>query len=339
MDAYSVRTLCWLREAQIPLVQAVAAQIGLHIVAAGTEERGRAAAIASELGPDVRAEHDLRAAVSTTDAALILLADPGDFGELPADAAAIASARARGTAVCSLEPIPPSMAAIGASEWTQSLEGSPLHFHMINAASPQSNTPIVEALHAMESFGQATALALGVTAGPDAGSLGARIFAAMDLLFLFAGQPELISASIAQPRGLRSPRLDRLAQTHGMLTASVRFADHRAATILASNQSNPWHHGLTILGASGRMRIWDEGFVWTDPRGQVVDEHRVEAATVTNPAAASLAERIRRALHTPTPCAHHATVLAMAETALLSARTGNAESPATLLRLAGSPQV
>lgn len=339
MGANSVKAFCWLRAEQLPLVRSIAEQADLRIVAAGTDDRGRSGAIASELGADVRAENDLRAAISATDAAFVLLADPGDFGEQPADAAAVAGARGRGVSVCSLEAIPPSVAAIGASEWTQTVEGSPLHFHVINAASPQANTPVSEALHAMENFGEITAMAVSVTAGPDAGSLGARIFAAMDLLFLFAGQPELISASIVQPRTMRGPRAERLAQTQGTLTASVRFADHRAATILASNQSNPWHHGLTVLGAGGRMRVWDDGFAWTDPQGRVIDEHRVESPASTNPAAASLAERVRRALETPKPRTHNATVLAMAETALLSARTGNAESPSTLLRVAGAPQV
>lgn len=336
MDSKPVKTLCWLRSDQVELVRAVAALAGLEIVAAGTDDRGRSAAVASELGPDVRVESDLLAAIGSVDAGLVLLADPGDFGEQSADASAVAGARARSVTVCSLEPFPPGVAAVGGAEWSQSIDGAPLHAHVVNAASPQSNTSTREALHAMEAFGPITAMAVSVTAGPEAGSLGARLYAAMDLLDLFAGQPELIGASIVHPRSMRSSRSERLAQTHGTITASVRFADHQAATLLASNQSGPWHHGVTILGAAGRMRVWDEGFAWTDPQGRVVDEHRAGEDQRCEPAARNLAERIRRSLDSPAPRTHNALVLAMAETALLSARTGNAESPSTLLRIAGS---
>lgn len=339
MDANPVNTLCWLRADQLDLVRAVAEQANLHIIAAGTDDRGRSAAVAAELNPDARAETDLRAAISSTEAALVLLADPGDFGDQAADASAVLAARSRGVHVCSLEAIPPGVSSLAVGEWSQPVEGVALHAQVINAASPESNQVIREALHVMESFADMTALSVSVTAAPEAGSLGARLFAAMDLLFRFAGQAELVSASIVQPRSMRSTRSERLAHTHGTLTASVRFADHRAATILASNQNGPWHHGITVLGGGGRLRVWDDGFVWTDQSGRIVDEQRNtdhSAAPPAAPAPMHLAARIRRAIESPAPRTHNATVLAMAETALLSARTGNAESPSTLLRIAGT---
>ncbi|MCL4220741.1 MAG: hypothetical protein KJZ65_05175 [Phycisphaerales bacterium] len=337
MGASPINTLCWLRADQVALVRAVAQQANLHFVSAGTEDRGRSAAVAADLHPDARAENDLRAAMSATDAAVVLLADAGDFGELPADASAVAAARGRGTLVCSLEPIPPSVSAASASEWAQPLAAAPLHAQVVNLASPESNAAMREARHALDGFGAMTALSVSVTAGSEAGSLGARLYAAMDLIFMFAGQPEVISAQVVQPRALRGARFEKLSQMHGTLTASVRFADQRAAAILASNQNGPWHHGVTILGEGGRLRVWDEGFVWTDPSGRMVDEHRSDPLGDGEPAPSGLADRLRRAIDSPRVCAHNAIVLAMAETALLSARTGNAESPSTLLRVAGTP--
>lgn len=338
MDASPINTLCWLRADQIALVRAVAQQANLHIVSAGTEDRGRSAAVAAELHPDAKPENDLRAALSTTDAAIVLLTDAGDFGEQPADVSAVAAARTRGALICSLEPIPPSVSATSATEWAQPVATAPLHAQVVNLASPESNSAMREARHALDGFGAMTALAVSVTAGPEAGSLGARLYAAMDLIFMFAGQPEVISAQVVQPRALRGARFEKLAHMHGTLTASVRFADQRAAAILASNQNGPWHHGVTILGEGGRLRVWDEGFVWTDPAGRIVDEHRTDPPGDGEPAPAGLADRLRRAIESPKVCAHNAIVLAMAETALLSARTGNAESPSTLLRVANVPE-
>lgn len=337
MDSPPINTLCWLRADQVALVRAVASRGNLNIVAAGTEDRGRSAAVAAELAPQARAESDLRAALSATDAGVVLLADAGDFGELPADASAVAAARARGALICSLEPIPPSVSATSAAEWSQVAAAAPLHAQVVNLASPESNPAMREARHTLESFGAMTALAVSVTAGPEVGSLGARLYAAMDLLFLFAGQPEVVSAQIVQPRALRGGRFEKLAQLQGTLTASVRFADQRAAAILASNQNGPWRHGVTILGEGGCLRVWDAGFVWTDPSGRIVDEHRTDPPADAEPAPAGLEQRLRNAIESPRPHAHNAIVLAMAETALLSARTGNAESPSTLLRVAGTP--
>ncbi|RMH11442.1 MAG: hypothetical protein D6695_09160 [Planctomycetota bacterium] len=331
-----IQTVCWLRPDQVQLVRALAERAGLEIVAAGTDERGRSAALAGEFGPNVRPESDLRALLTSVESGLVLLADPGEFGSEHTDAAAVAAARTRGVAVCSLEPMPNSVSVLDGSDWAEPVDGTPLLAQIVNVASPESTRSIDEAHECMDSFGEITAIAVSATAGPEAGSLGARVYAAMNLLFLFAGLPEIISAAIVQPRKLRSARVDRLTHMHGTLTASVRLSDHRAATILASNQSQPWHHGITILGPGGRLRIWDEGFVWTDPSGRIVDELRLEVDHQVDPAARHLGERIGRAMESPRPRTSHGLVLAMAETALLSARTGNAESPATLLRVAGS---
>lgn len=337
MDSSRINTLCWLRADQVGLLRALAQQAALNFVSVGTEDRGRSAAVAAELQPEARAENDLRAALSATDADLVLLGDAGDFGEQPADVSAIAAARTRGVLICSLEPIPPSVSVTSESQWAQPVAAAPLHAQVVNLASPETSAVMREARHALEGFGAMTALSVSVTAGPEAGSLGARLYAAMDLLFMFAGQPEVISAQVVQPRALRGARFEKLAQMHGTLTASVRFADQRAAAILASNQNGPWHHGVTILGEGGRLRVWDEGFVWTDPSGKIVDEHRTEMPADAEPAPTGLALRLRHAIESPKPKSHTAVVLAMAETAMLSARTGNAESPSTLLRTAGVP--
>lgn len=331
--------LVWHRADQSGLLRAVAEAAGLEIAVAGTPERGRAVA---ELWPgDVRGADDLRAAIATGGAGLALLADPAGFGEDPADAAAVEAFVRRGGKVISFEPMPPAMRSLSAG-WADSVDGTPLHALVGFAGDARATPAIRGALEALEHFGPVAALAVNCTAGPDAGSLGARLIGAMELIYLIAGEPEFINASLSQPRAVRDERLHEL---DGTLTANIRFADHRTATVLASAVSRPWHRGITILGAGGRMRIWDEGFAWTGPDGSPVDEHRTEEVA-GHPSARHIAAAVSAALSGPAtggagpglpPRVHGPAVLAMAETALLSVRTGSAESIEMMRRVAQSP--
>jgi hypothetical protein len=334
-DADPKRCLVWHSAAQFDLVHEVAALAGLEVVAAGTPERGRS--VAGLWGEDVGAPDDLRAAIASADGIdLVLLADPGGFGEDPADAAAVESLMRRGARVLSFEPIPPSAASISGG-WGVSLDGTPL-YALVGFAGYARATPVFrEAFEALEQFGLVTAFAANCTAGPAAGSLGARLLSVMELVHPIAGEPEFINASLAQPRETRPGRNDRLHELRGTMTANIRFADHRAATILVSAATEPWHRGITILGEGGRMRIWDDGFRWTAPDGSTVDEHRAEAAPAGNPAARHLAASVEAVFQTAPPRIYATSVLAMAEAALLSTRTGSAESPEMLRRVAENP--
>ena len=329
------RCLVWHSAAQFDLVREVADLAGLEIVAAGTPERGRS--VAGLWGEAVRAPDDLRAAIASADGIdLVLLADPDGFGEDPADAAAIESLIRRGGKVLSFEPMPPSVQSIS-SGWGVSIDGTPLYALVGFAGSARATPVFREAFEALDQFGLVTAFAANCTAGPAAGSLGARLMSVMELVHPIAGEPELIHASFAQPRETRPGRDDRLYELRGTMTANIRFADHRAATVLVSAATEPWHRGITILGPGGRMRLWDDGFRWTGPDGSTVDEHRAELGPVGNPASHHLAASVLAVFQSGPPRMYATSVLAMAEAALLSTRTGAAESPEMLRRVAENP--
>ncbi|MEZ6319007.1 MAG: hypothetical protein R3B49_09690, partial [Phycisphaerales bacterium] len=76
--AGSRRTLVWCRPDQTGLMRRVAKHARLELVGAGSPESARAGQVAGELGAD-RAD-DLRAAIASTDAELVVFADPGGFG-------------------------------------------------------------------------------------------------------------------------------------------------------------------------------------------------------------------------------------------------------------------
>ncbi len=329
------RCLVWHSAAQFDLVHEVAALAGLEVVAAGTPERGRS--VAGLWGDEVGSPDDLRAAIASADGVdLVLLADPAGFGDDPADAAAVESLIRRGGKVLSFEPIPPSAASIPAG-WSVSIDGTPL-YALVGFAGNARATPVFrEAFEALDQFGLVTAFAANCTAGPAAGSLGARLVSVMELVYPIAGEPEFINASLAQPRETRPGRDDRLHELRGTMTANIRFADHRAATVLVSAATEPWHRGITILGPGGRMRIWDDGFRWTGPDGSMVDEHRAQTTPEGNPASRHLAAAVASMFQSAPPRMYATSVLAMAEAALLSTRTGAAESPEMLRRVAESP--
>jgi hypothetical protein len=348
--------LVWHAAERFGLVRDVVRLAGLRVEAAGSPERGRGV---SELWPgDVRPADDLRAAIAASNAELALLASPEGFGSDPADASAVEAFVRRGGKVLSFEALPPGMGSLSAG-WDASVDGTPLSALVGFAGEARATPAIRAALEALEHFGPVAALAVNATAGPDAGSLGARLLSAMELVYLIAGEPEFINASVSQPRAGRDEGLWKL---DGTLTASIRFADHRTATVLASGANEPWHRGITVLGPAGRMRVWDEGFAWTGPDGTALDEHRADEAgrdaggadegggpaieppavgeagsRPHRPAPRHIAAAIANLLAGQPPRVYATTVLAMAETALLSVRTGSAESPAMMRRVAERP--
>ena len=115
---------------------------------------------------------------------------------------------------------------------------------------------------------------------------------------------------------------------------------------------------MTLIGEGGRLRVTDDGaggsggagmgtggFVWLSADGQTVDasrparrkrgqEERPDEAFV-DAASEQVARLLDQRVPAPAPT-DYAAVLAAAGAALLSARTGEAESPRTILRMAGS---
>jgi hypothetical protein len=133
---------------------------------------------------------------------------------------------------------------------------------------------------------------------------------------------------------------ESLRDAHGDITANCRFADGRAAAIMASDQSGRWSRNLTMLGEGGRLRVFDDGFEWVNAAGERVDAARQTKRRGETPeiprSVEAAADAITRLLDPAIPeegPIDHAGVLAMCQAVLLSTRTGSAESPATIRRM------
>ena len=331
------RAVCWLRPDQAALARAVQDQTRLAFAAAGAPDAAQRSAVAGEL--DAEPLDDLRATVASTEAGVIVLLDPGRFGASEEDRTALLEARARGVVVVSLEPIPAAALDL-AGGWTASHNG----VRAVDCVRPvplvRQSASLRASAEVREQFGQPRVFSIECLCTPAEGSLGARLFDAMDLVNMLVGEPELVDASYAGPEavgGLHALPGATLRDLRGELTAHLRFADGRSGTVLASSRSAGWERRITLLGEGGRLRLTEPVFVWHNPEGEQVDTYAADRAHAADPAASAIAHAVTNALDASAQApVDYAAALAVAQAALLSARTGQSESPATIRRLIGT---
>ncbi len=339
--------LVWLRADQASLVRLVAAGTGLTILAAGGPGPDRGAAAAAALG--VAHADDLRAALSTAQAAVALLADPGGFGEggVGEDASLLRAFAGRGGRALSLEPMPAALVGNhpGSSLATDdpaAASASPEWARFVPLA--RVRRPMREAMELLESFGPVRSANLLCLSHPSDGSLGARLFDGLDLVSVFLGHPETVDAAFVGTevgRGIHALPGENLRGLHGDMTANLRFADGRSAALFASDQAGTWERTLTLVGPGGKLRVSDAGLEWIDAGGRRLDTSRGAADAPASPGSAAaemIAEQVRLALSAGSGAPGvpaFARTLAAAQAALLSARTREGEHPGTLLRMAG----
>ncbi len=335
--------IAWLSDAQIPLVQSIAERSSLHIIGAGSPHRGESTAVAKAF--DAEPLSDLRAAVASADVDLALIADPGEFGQrAPEDAGAILAARSRNVRIATLEPIPPSALDLASSAWRAQGGADPVDAVRFCGLARLSR-PFREAREVLQNFGAIRSLSIAAFCTPDEGSLGARLYSAMELILSLLGEAESVDAAYVAPdfrQGLSALPGETLRSLRGDMNAALRFADGRSAIVTASDHAGRWNRQVTILGAEGRLRIYDDGFEWISADGEKIDQarpadrargdaycHSIEA----------LSEAVTRLVDQAIPddgAPDHGAVLAMTQAALLSARTGQPESPGTIRRLVGA---
>lgn len=326
----------WVAPEQIGLVQAAAKAAQVSIVAAGSPVKGQTGSAAERLGG--RPTDDLRAMLATVDASLILIAAPALFGSSAStdDSAAVRSAHARGVRIVAMEPIPAAAMDLTGGGWTETGEGARAVDVVRFAPLARDSASFRGAADVLAQFGHVRSVLVECWCSAAEGSLGARVYDGMHLIHSLLGEPETVDASYAEPgqgKGLHALPGESLRGLAGDLTANLRFGDGRAAALAASDRAGRWGRMATLIGPAGRLWIGDAGFGWIDPDGRIVDESTFAGAD----SAAALGDRLARILDAPdTGPVDHGTILAMGQAALLSARTAQAESPATIKHMAGA---
>ncbi len=339
------KTIVWADEQRAECVKDIAAAAALTVVGAGCSTKGRSSAVAAIF--DCPPVDDLRSVLTDAECDVILIASAEDFGAAAhqSDAAAVLNAHSRGVRVITLDPLPASALEL-AGPWTTPGPGgitplAGLSFVPLARAAQ----PFREAAEVLEMFGEPRTVLIEACCRPEEGSLGARLFGAIEVLLSLVGEPESVDAAYAPPdRGQLIRQLgETLRNTHGDITANFRFADGRAAALLATDRSGRWSRNITMLGAEGRLRIFDDGFEWVNSAGDRVDASRqvkrrgeTPHETPQSPACQIIAEAITRTLDPAVPTdspLDHPGVLAVCQATLLSTRTGSAESISTIRRM------
>jgi hypothetical protein len=348
------RTIAWLNPEQVDLVRQIADAAGLEIVGTGGPATGKGSGAGASAARDLGATHltDLRDALTNAHADLLFITDPGDFarGGEKDDAASILAARQRGLRIAALEPIPAAALDLASGGWLSGTGAQrpidAVHFCPLT----RHNKAYRAAADALGEFGPPAALAVESWRTSTQGSLGASLFAAMDLILALMGEPQIIDAAHAPtaPTGGSSFTApgETLRHLHGTLTANLRFPDGRIASLIASDCAGRWNRAATLIGPGGRLRVMDDDFAWIAPDGTILDPHAAgsvgddtHAQDPDARAVAAIADQLERILDDarPDPApTDHAAVLALAHAALLSARTGHPESPATVRLMAGA---
>lgn len=327
------RIFFWLNPGQEPFARAIAAAAGAEIVAAGSPERGKSASVAAELG--VLATDDLRTALISADCHAVILLAPGEFGSDSggADVRALLQARSRGVRVACLEAAPSSAIDLLSCGW-DAIE-DPLEPDDLIVPISLAWKPPPQLTDLLKEFGTARALQLSTGGPAQRGTLISRLLFAFALVSEFIAEVESVDASFIDSVGNPSLHLlpqEKLTELHGSFNCLLRFSGSRSATLLVSDQQQTSFFDLSMIGTQGSLRLSCTqdaiDCVWIHADNTREETHiKVDAI----PFELSLVlEALEPKIETTVSME---SMLTFAQTALLSARTGEAESTSTISRI------
>lgn len=325
--------IAWLDPSQAEFVRRIADAAGATIVRAGTPGGDRCGSAAQALG--VESSDDLRTDLTDADCDLILIASPGEFGLSDrADAEALRAARSRDVRVATLEPMPASAFDLPAG-WSDLVSG-------VAPSDCAATVPLIrhspvfrDAAEVIEQFGSVRTLLVDAFCARGQVSLGTLMFNAFDAAAALLGEPDTVAAAYtgeARGSGVHALPGESLRGLSGDMSAIVRYADGRSACVRVSDGAGGWARSVTLLGDAGRVTITDDALLRLDPDGRIEDDSVREQVSSEE----LVADAIKRMLDTALPEARvfdQELALSLCQVALLSARTGQAESPATIRRM------
>lgn len=174
----------------------------------------------------------------------------------------------------------------------------------------------------------------------NCGSLLARLQEVSILLVQWLGMPERVSAASTAERLHRphesqpdaSSRLFRLCE--GSIAVTCAFTAGRTASITASNRHWHWQRCALVSGSVGAIFVDDQQMKWRSPTNEVLETPAPTCGDGDESAPSSLlSSALAPPLPAPMPPLLLQRVRAVMEAACLSALTGEAESPESMLRV------
>lgn len=330
----TTKGVAWIDPGQAAFARGVFERAGIELVGVGCPDAHQAGRASSEIGCDPL--NDLRSVLTSGEIDLVLIADPGAFGDsdIAQDLEVLRAAHARDVVVATLEPIPSSAAEANGTDWVEAIQSGVLNAMVRFLPRTRLSSMMVELQTAMETFGVIRSCGVSMVAPRVHGSLGARLFDGMDLVRALMGVPEVIEASYVSPasgRGLHPLPGQSLRGLHGECTMNLRYPDGRAASVMLSDQAGVASTNLVAMGAEGHLVVNDHGFCWRSPDGKLVDSF-TRSEDEADEVSRQLVELCSGVGATQAPI-EYASVLSMTHATLLSSRTGQGESPETTRRL------
>ncbi|MEL7087868.1 MAG: hypothetical protein AAGL98_05405 [Planctomycetota bacterium] len=278
---------------------------------------------------DCPADNDLRQLLVDRPAAYLLVTSMRDVR-----IADLRTAVDAGTRVLCLEPAAAEIAEVGAAD-------TPGHPGAIRFFPAFTQSPgLIAAADPAELHHSPSLVRFSSHGRPDEGSLLARLLDGWITTLPFSALPETIDAHLHQPGG-PSRRTFKPRAIGGWLTAHGRTADGGAVLLEASDRALVPRRELALLNAAADAQIDDASYRLHPAPPAGPDNDMPPPETGGDPSARPsyadlVANQWRRWIDRPAPPIPPALIaqaLACIHACLLSARTGQAESPAKLLRL------
>lgn len=267
---------------------------------------------------DCSAGDDLRKLLIERPAAFLLVTSLQD-----AKLADLRTAAEAGTKIVCLEPLAVELDELG------KLDGPVLPTAITVGPAFLRSPGYLAAADPQEPLSQPRLIRFTSHGRPTHGSLIARLLDAWTATLEFTAMPETVNASLTGPTG-------PVRQITGQLAAHARIADGSTVLIEASDTAAATRRELSVLSAAAQLHVSDAAYELRQADGNLLDAS--DPATGPVPEQPSFVDLIayqwRPLLERPAPpAAPGRQALACVHACLLSARTGQPESPSTLLQL------
>jgi hypothetical protein len=335
MPADPLNLALWLEPSQVPLARRVVGSLSATVVAAGSPMRGQSSVVAQELG--VPAEDDLRVMLTQPGTHAVILWSTLGIGADAADARAVAAAGARSATVITLGPAPADVLSLRAGGWLDRINGICPAEVLRPAPLLRRSEPFVRSREVLEAFGRPSSVWVRMTSSRHEQTSGANLLSALDLLRDMLGEPAWVSAAVSatlRPAG-REP--ESIGGVMGDVHALLRYADGRCASLCVGDAGGEWGWDVGLSSPQGRLNLRNDGVVWHAPNGSERDRVTLPPGASSASVGAlswALARQLDPAIPDDGPILL-AEIMTVAQTLLLSASTGQPESPATIRAMTG----
>lgn len=331
-DVTAPEVTVWVDDDRLETVQSLLDMMGTSVrpIAFGSPKSNAASEWARQL--DIPMFDDLRQLLVQHPSAFVLLASLNDVG--PDD---LPMAVAQGSKVIAIEPVGATVAEHAqAYKIAKPADGIAVPpGRIVHAPAFDRSAGFLASAAPHEALGEQRAVQMTHAGSAASGSMFFRLFDAWISVLDFIELPERIDAELSPVKGSTAVPDDPRELT-GRLTAHARLPGVGSAGVLVSDQAAELTRRLTVIGDQAQLVITAGGYELTETSGKVVDhlDSDREPSYLEQ-----LTAQWRRMIDQRTPPPEHRATreqhaLACCHACLLSARTGEPESPQRMMEMA-----